>query len=131
MPESTPSAGDIPEGEASGPNEAPISQPQQPLGDEVVGSVNVHIAMEVLENTLPKFGSTSEKGQAILEVLRRLSKTFGGTDAQMKQLAPAEIEQLLHAAGGDMQPPAPPTPTSAGVPPQMFPPQQAPVPGAA
>ena len=80
-----------------------MSTPQPGAGEKQSAMVNVSIAMDLLEQTLPALGSESEEGQAVLNVLGALSKKFGHTKAKSQELVPAELMQLMSSlpqAGG-------------------------------
>jgi len=72
---------------------APMATPQPQHGRQEMGSVQVHIAMQVLERALPMFGSQSKEGAAIIRVLSSLSKDFGHRDTG--DLVPAEIMSMV------------------------------------
>ena len=74
---------------------APMSTPQPAQGDKQSAMVNVSIAMDLLEQTLPALGSESEEGKAILQCLTGLSKKFGHTRSKSNELVPAELMQLM------------------------------------
>lgn len=78
---------------AGGPGAAPMASPQPKEGQKEAARVNVHIAMNMLEQALPVFGSESKEGKAILKHLSGLSKDFGKDDAS--DLVPAEVMQLF------------------------------------
>lgn len=85
------------------PGGSPMSTPQPAQGDKQSALVNVSLAMDLLEQTLPALGSETEEGSAILSCLAGLSKKFGHTRAKSQELAPAEIMQMmsqLPQAGG-------------------------------
>ena len=85
------------------PGGSPMSTPQPGAGEKQSAMVNVSIAMDLLEQTLPALGSESEEGQAVLNVLGALSKKFGHTKAKSQELVPAELMQLMSSlpqAGG-------------------------------
>lgn len=83
------------------PAGAPMAKPQQKEGLKESARVNIHIAMNMLEQALPVFGSESKEGGAILKILGMLGKEFGKSDAS--DLVPAEVLQMnkaLPQAGG-------------------------------
>lgn len=87
------------------PASAPMSTPQPNAGEKQAAMAQVQMAMDVLERALPGLGSETEEGQAIINVLGSLSKSFGGAQrAKSKELVPAEIQNMLAAlpkgAGG-------------------------------
>jgi hypothetical protein len=83
------------------PSGAPMAKPQEKEGMKEAARVNIHIAMNMLEQALPVFGSESKEGKSVLKILGMLSKEFGESDAS--DLVPAEILQMnksLPQAGG-------------------------------
>lgn len=70
-----------------------MAVPEKKDGKIEAARVNVHIAMNMLEQALPVFGSESKEGKAILKHLSGLSKDFGQSDTS--DLHPAEIKQLV------------------------------------
>ena len=83
------------------PGGTPMAKPQEKEGLKEAARVNVHIAMNMLEQALPVFGSEAKEGKSILKILSMLSKEFGQSDAS--DLVPAEILQMnksLPQAGG-------------------------------
>ena len=78
-----------------------MAKPQEREGLKEAARVNIHIAMNMLEQSLPIFGSESKEGKSVLKILSMLSKEFGKTDAS--DLVPAEVLQMnksLPQAGG-------------------------------
>lgn len=78
-----------------------MAKPQAQEGAKEAARVNVHIAMNMLEQSLAPFGSESKEGKAVLKILTMLAKEFGESDSG--DLVPAEIMQLnksLPQAGG-------------------------------
>jgi len=85
----------------AGPAAAPMAKPQNKDGLKEAARINVHIAMNMLEQALPAFGSESKEGKAILRHLSGLAKDFGEHDAG--DLVPAEVAQMVKSlpqAGG-------------------------------
>lgn len=78
----------------SGPA-SPMPQPQEKEGLKEAARVNVHIAMNMLEQALPVFGSETKEGKNVLKVLNMLAKDFGDSDTS--DLHPAEIRQMVGA----------------------------------
>jgi hypothetical protein len=101
-PQANPAAGGQAQpGAAAGA--APMSTPQPAQGDKRSAMVNVSIAMNLLEQTLPALGSESEEGRTVLTCLQTLSKKFGHQQAKSNELVPAELMQLMASmpqAGG-------------------------------
>lgn len=79
----------------STPVSAPMSTPQPKAGDKQNALINVSLAMDLLEQSLPALGSESQEGQVILDVLRKMSGKFGEARNKSKELVPAELMQLM------------------------------------
>jgi hypothetical protein len=90
----------VPESVPSTAGGAPMSTPQPANGDKQSAMVNVSLAMDLLEQTLPNLGSESEEGRAVLSVLSALSKKFGQQRAKAQGLQPAELQQLMASLPG-------------------------------
>ena len=89
-----PGAGAPPGVEKPGPTGA-MPQPQDKQGLKEAARVNIHIAMNMLEQALPVFGSETKEGKNVLRALNQLSKDFGDSDTS--DLHPAELRQLVGA----------------------------------
>jgi len=76
-----------------------MATPQPNEGQKAAARVNVQIARQMLELELPKFGSDSPEGDAILTALRSISKAFGKTEDKSRELIPSETMNLLGAIG--------------------------------
>ena len=108
------------------PVSSPMSTPQPAEGDKQGGMVQVQMAMDLLEQTLPMFGHDSDEKKAILSALTGMSKTFASNREKGRELIPSEIKNLVaslpQSAGGQggagAQPGMPP-----GMPPQGAAPQ--------
>lgn len=90
-------AGGPPTGQNPGtpPTAAGMPTPQRPAGLMAAAGANIQIAMNMLEQALPVFGSESKEGKAVLKVLSMLSKDFGhSTD---RELVPSQIMQMVKA----------------------------------
>lgn len=80
---------------------APMSTPQEPEGQKQGGMVQVAMAIEMLQQSLPQVGSHTEEGKSVLKALTQLSRHFG--KPKHRELIPAEIQQMVGAmpqAGG-------------------------------
>lgn len=100
-----PGAGAPPGTSKPGPG-SQMPQPQEKEGLKEAARVNVQIAMNMLEQALPVFGSETKEGKAVLKTLNQLSKDFGDSDTS--DLHPAEIRQMVGAmpqsgGGSDVQ----------------------------
>jgi hypothetical protein len=70
-----------------------MTVPQEKDGAKEAARVSVHIAMIMLEQALPAFGSETKEGKAILSHLSGLARTFGERDSS--DLVPAEVMQMV------------------------------------
>jgi hypothetical protein len=80
-----------------------MSTPEPKAGNKEGARINVQMAMDLLQQSLPAFGSDSEEGKAILEIMKKLGTAFGAREAQTRELVPAEILQMISTlpqAGG-------------------------------
>lgn len=75
------------------PGGAPMSGPQEKKGLKAGAATNVHIAVNMLEEALPAFGSESPEGQKILKALSSLGSLVEKRDSS--DLVPAEILQMV------------------------------------
>jgi len=93
-----------PEGEASGaPVGAPQSTPQQNEGDQAQADAKIALAMKLLSQALPAYGSDSEKGSSLVEMISKGHRTFGVKLENAEKLIPAELKMLM--ASADMKSP--------------------------
>ena len=81
--------------QAQAPQVTPMTTPQPAQGHREEGLINVHMAMDLLQSSLDKFGAESEEGQHVLKTLGALTKIFGGQRQQTEQLGNTEILQML------------------------------------
>jgi hypothetical protein len=90
-------AGGPPTGQNPGtpPTAAGMPTPQRPAGLMAAAGANVQIAMNMLEQALPVFGSESKEGKEVLKVLSMLSKAFGHSGD--RELVPSQIMQMVKA----------------------------------
>ena len=117
------SGGQPPSGGQQSPVSAPMSTPQDAKGDKGGAMAQVQMAVDLLEQTLPAFGSDTDEGRVILDSLSKLSKQFGDKKDKARGLIPSEIMNLVASlpkgSGGGMPP-------GAGAPPGGMPPGAAP-----
>lgn len=89
--------------EATPPVPAPMATPEPKEGLRQAAMVNVQMAIDLLTQSLPALGSTSDEGDAVLNAVKTLSKRFGKSESKTKELIPAEILQMIKTlpqAGG-------------------------------
>lgn len=85
------------------PMAAPMSTPEPKAGNVEGARVNVQMAMDLIQQSLPAFGVDSPEGKSLLQILKTLGSTFGMKEAQTRELVPAEILQMIQTlpqAGG-------------------------------
>jgi hypothetical protein len=126
------------------PMGAPMMTPEPKMGNKEAALINVGLALDLLEQSLPALGSESTEGLKVMAALRTLTGMMQPRQAKTNELKNAEILQLLQSlpqagggtpegramagappipgmAGGAMPPPmpagAPPMPPGAGAPP--------------
>ena len=128
--------GGAPAGQPNAAQTPPVSAPmmteQSNEGEKQGAQSQVQMAVDLLEQTLSAFGSDSEEGRTILDVLKKLSDRFGEKKDKARGLIPSEIMNLVSSlpkGAGGMPPQgagAPPgmpgaggMPPGAGAPPMM------------
>lgn len=89
-----------PAGANTPPAAGPMTTPQPKEGLTQAAMVNVSMVFQLLEQSLPAFGSQSEEGQAILSALKTLTSKFGKERQKADSLIPAELMQLLQSIPG-------------------------------
>ena len=119
-------------GITSPPMASPMSTPEPKMGSREAALINVGMAMDLIEQSLPAIGSETADGQRLVSALRSLTGAMGPRRQKVGELQNAEILQLLQnlpQAGGatpEMKAmagmPAIPGMSGAGGPPGMPPP---------
>ena len=91
--------GPTPQAAAAGantpPTGSPMSAPQEQEGMQQKARVNINMALDLLEQAIPAFGSETEEGKSLLSALSTLGKKFGQKREGAGELVPAQIRQLL------------------------------------
>lgn len=85
------------------PMAAPMSTDEPKMGNEASARINVQMAMDLLRQTIPMFGSESAEGKMILDLLTKMAAKFGEREPKIRELVPAEILQMIQTlpqAGG-------------------------------
>ena len=100
------------------PMASPMSTPEPKMGSKAAANINIQMAMDLLEQSLPALGSESEEGQQIMKSLGSLHKVFGKREAKSREVMPAEILQMIQTL-----------PQAGGATPEQRSISQAPVPG--
>ena len=84
---------------STGPVSQGMTTPQPNEGAQAQASVNVTMALDLLEKALPAFGAESEHGAAILKALSTLSKPFGAKRQQSQGLVAPELRAMMEQLG--------------------------------
>lgn len=79
-----------------GPLAGPAATPEKPSGNALLAKIRVQTAMQVLKSALPLMDIGSKEGQALLGVLHRLVREFGG-EAEAASLVPAQVLELVRS----------------------------------
>jgi hypothetical protein len=92
----------------AGPMTAPMSTPEPKQGTKEAAMVNLSMALDLIEQSLPALGSESPEGQKAMAAQRSLAGLLGPQKARTGELQPAEIMQLLGSLpqAGNMPPEA-------------------------
>lgn len=88
---------------STAPAASPMSTPEPKMGNREGALVNISIAMDMLEQSLPAVGSESDEGRKIIAAIRTLTDVIGPKKAKTNELQQSEILQLLQTlpqAGG-------------------------------
>lgn len=120
------------------PMGSPMMTPEPKMGNREAALINVSLALDLLEQSLPALGSESKEGIKVMSALRNLTGLMQPRQAQTDQLKNAEILQLLQnlpqlGAGtpeARAMMGAPPIPGPAQPPPMPAPPPMPPMGGA-
>jgi hypothetical protein len=108
------------------PIAAPMSTPEPKMGSKDAAMINIGMAMDLLEQSLPALGSDSAEAQKAMTALRSLTELLGPRKGQVNELQQSEILQMLQSlpqAGGATpegkalaQAPVPGMPPAGGMP---------------
>jgi hypothetical protein len=88
---------------STAPMAAPMSTPEPKLGNREGALVNLGMALDLIEQSLPALGSESEEGQKAMQALKVLSTVLGPRKGKTNELQQSEILQMLQSlpqAGG-------------------------------
>lgn len=97
---------------------APMSTPEPKLGSREGAMVNLSMALDLIEQSLPALGAESEEGQKAMSALKALNGLIGPRKGDINELQQSEILQMLQAL-----------PQAGGMSPENRAIQQAPTPG--
>ena len=101
-PMPTPQAGNMSDAETP-PMSSPMSTPEPKMGSKEAAMINLGMAMDLLEQSLPALGSETEEGQKALGAIRTLTGILGPRKFKTNELQQSEILQMLQTlpqAGG-------------------------------
>ena len=111
------------------PMGSPMSTPEPKMGSKEAAMINLGMAQDLLEQSLPAIGSDTEQGRAILAAIGAINKKLGPRKGKTNELQQSEILQMLQTlpqAGGATpegkaisQAPIPGMPSGAPQPPAM------------
>ena len=73
--------------------------PQPAEGEQMSAMIQISMAMQMIEKSLPAFGAESPEGEAIMEAMKKLGKAFGESEHKAKELVPAELRMLMQTLG--------------------------------
>ena len=85
------------------PMGSPMSTPEPKMGNKEGAMVNLSMAMDLIEQSLPSLGSESVEGQKAMAAIRALTGVIGPRKGKTKELQQTEILQMLQnlpQAGG-------------------------------
>jgi len=96
------------------PMAAPMSTPEPKMGSKEGAMINLSMAMDLIEQSLPSLGSESEEGQKALAAIRALTGVIGQRKGKTNELQQSEILQMLQSLPKGVGPNAMGTPPAAG-----------------
>jgi len=109
------------------PMGSPMSTPETKLGSKEAARINLGMAQDLLEQSLPAFGSDTDEGKAALSAISAINKVLGARKNKTNELQQSEILQMLQtlpqAGGGTPEgkamanAPIPGMPPAGGMPP--------------
>jgi len=79
------------------PMAAPMSTPEPKMGNREASMINLGMAADLLEQSLPALGSESPEGQKVLNAIRIVSTILGPRKPKTNELQQSEILQLLQS----------------------------------
>ena len=85
------------------PMSSPMSTPEPKMGSKEGAMINIGMALDLIEESLPALGSDSEEGEKALNSIRTLSGLLGPRKNKTNELQQSEILQMLQTlpqAGG-------------------------------
>lgn len=77
-----------------------MATPQPKEGLAQAAMVNISMVLQLLEQSLPAFGSATDQGKAVLNALKTLTNTFGKSRSESDKMIPAELMGLVAGMKG-------------------------------
>ena len=109
------------------PMASPMTTPEPEMGSKEAAKINLGMAQDLLEQSLPALGSDTEEGKAALSAISAINKVLGARKNKTNELQQSEILQMLQtlpqAGGGTPEgkamanAPIPGMPPGGGMPP--------------
>ena len=109
------------------PMASPMTTPEPKMGSKEAAKINLGMAQDLLEQSLPALGSDTEEGKAALSAISAINKVLGARKNKTNELQQSEILQMLQtlpqAGGGTPEgkamanAPIPGMPPGGGMPP--------------
>ena len=109
------------------PMASPMTTPEPKMGSKDAAQINLGMAQDLLEQSLPALGSDTEEGKAALSAISAINKVLGARKNKTNELQQSEILQMLQtlpqAGGGTPEgkamanAPIPGMPPGGGMPP--------------
>ena len=85
---------------AQPPSASPMSTPEPRMGTQESARINIGLAMDLLEQSLPGLGSESDEGQKVMMALKSLTGMMGPRASKTNSLKNTEILQMLQSLPG-------------------------------
>ena len=85
------------------PLAAPMSTPEPKMGSKESAMLNLSMAMDLLNQSLPGIGVSSKEGKQVLDAIRVITGILGPDKERTDELQPTEILNMLQTlpqAGG-------------------------------
>jgi len=85
------------------PMAAPMSTPEPKMGSKESAMLNLSMAMDLLNQSLPGIGVSSKEGKQVLDAIRVITGILGPDKERTDELQPTEILNMLQTlpqAGG-------------------------------
>lgn len=85
------------------PMASPMATPEPKMGNREGALVNLGLAIDLINQSLPALGAESPEGQKILAAMRTINSVIGGKRESTNELKQSEILQMLQTlpqAGG-------------------------------